>query len=1506
MSEGVIMDSAFNKEKDYWLGKLSGEITKSYFPYDYLKLDGNHPQFEQIPFEIPAEISAVFIKMSNDSDIKLHMILLAAVTAFLHKFTGNDDLIVGTPIYRQNVAGEFINTVLAIRNPVAPNTSFKELLIELRKTVIEAVEHQNYPLEKLIYLLNIPIVDNEFPLFDTMVLLNNIQERGYIKDVHCNTMFCFNRNERQIDGVLEYNAQLYKKSAVERIIAQFINLIQKVPANMDEPLSRIDLLSDDERAKILIDFNNTCVLFPDDKTIGELFEKQAAKYPDKIAVSFTSDLTGIHHELMAENSGAGWAEKIANICFQKRPGIRCSNNAIVWELITDAAEKDEWTLLETFQQNYVLMNPFMVSVFHCFNGENNLQSIFAKIAERKSDMAIRTVRWEIFDKPAIVNQESAPSDNFESFIRLIKTLYQNNFIELAGYNSASTNPEIIAWNCGPGSNPNHGATIRQVPAASSHSILLLGDTLGTASTGLLYLASYLRRNGVDAYCQWNNWDRDIASLKCNIRGMLDRVQPQIVGVSMKWFPHMARVLEICKIVKEYSVNIRVVLGGNTATYYYQELIRYPWIDDIILGDGEVPLLKICKNEDNIPNHVYLKDGEIMVNPVSYVQDTTNSKDIYLSHLDEIFIGKNDPFYAPEFYINTGKGCSENCFYCAGCRDTQKSTFNRTQPFMRGIEEVRKDLQAARNYTGRFMFDFDLPSYESCDYHRKIWDGIDLSGHFCSFYFWKLPSFDFVRLVSETFKYSRLSIDLCSLSERHRLQLASLHLIKPQPTDAEVFALLSECNKYPNIEVAITTIDGLPYFVDEDTQCINEMFSHIVNHYSCFKGVYWERLHAQPGAPLVERSEQLNVTSEAVEFKDFLHFSELSFREKYYPNLDNLHYPAIYPKGENQVGKHHYLEIGAMIKQFEHRKNSFQFSEHLTYTELNRKSNQLARVLIEKGIRPDDLVGIMAERSLEMVIGILGILKAGGAYLPLDPEYPETRIKYMIEDSQVKIILTQRHLTSKVEFNGDLVLIDSTETLYQGDDSNLGFRSRSENLAYTIYTSGSTGQPKGVAIEHRGVANLKTFFEIRLGVSSKDRIIQFAPFSFDASVWEMCMSLLTGASLFLVSKDIINDSFKFEDFLNQNEITIATLPPPFLASLNPERIHSLRKVIVAGSASTTELLNNWVDRVEYFDAYGPTETTVCATAWKSGTEKVNENLVPIGSPITNTQVYIVDKNLKLQPIGLVGEICVSGVGLARNYLNKPELTAKKFVDNPFAPGRKMYRTGDLGRWRPDGNIEFLGRMDNQVKVRGHRIEIGEIEFQLRQYPNLKDVIITGIPDEIGDMVLAAYFVAVKELSVQELKEYLAKSIPSYMIPTFFVQLDQLPLTMNGKIDKKALPKPQKNIKLNRDFVPPQNDTELKMASIWNELLGIDKIGLNDSFFELGGDSLKATLLVGRIHKELNMEISLLDIFKSPALKEMAASLKPYGDSVEELAEIEKLLTEIEELPEEQADETIGRK
>ncbi|MGV8002878.1 non-ribosomal peptide synthase/polyketide synthase [Photorhabdus temperata subsp. temperata] len=550
---------------------------------------------------------------------------------------------------------------------------------------------------------------------------------------------------------------------------------------------------------------------------------------------------------------------------------------------------------------------------------------------------------------------------------------------------------------------------------------------------------------------------------------------------------------------------------------------------------------------------------------------------------------------------------------------------------------------------------------------------------------------------------------------------------------------------------------------------------------------------------------------------------------------------------------------------------------LSYGELNACANRLAHQLIALGVRPDQRVAICMASSPARVVGLLAVLKAGGAYVPLDPAYLGERLSYLLTDAEPAIVLadsTGRGALGEEVLAGLTVL--DPNTLPDLPDSNPqvpGLTAR--HLAYVIYTSGSTGMPKGVMVEHRGVINLVLAQITRLDIDVTSRMLQFASFSFDASVWEIMIALGGGASLIIPTDAVRQDLCRLWHYLEQQAVTHACLTPAlFQDGVDLPAITIKPTLILAGEASSTALLQALRGKVTLFNAYGPTETTVCATTWRCPSD-YTDTLVPIGRPIANTRVYLLDVYGQPVPLGAIGEIYVGGDGVARGYLNRPELTAERFRADPFSnePGARMYRTGDLARYQPDGNLEFLGRNDQQVKIRGFRIEPGEIEARLVEYPAVREAMVLAL-GEGQDKQLVAYVLTHENngLAVR-LREHLSARLPDYMVPVAFVSLEKFPLTLNGKLDRRALPAPGAEAFARQVYVAPQGEAEIILATLWRELLGIEPISRHDSFFALGGHSLLGVRMIECLHS-LGLTLVARDLFQCPVLSELAQTLRPH--------------------------------
>jgi len=553
---------------------------------------------------------------------------------------------------------------------------------------------------------------------------------------------------------------------------------------------------------------------------------------------------------------------------------------------------------------------------------------------------------------------------------------------------------------------------------------------------------------------------------------------------------------------------------------------------------------------------------------------------------------------------------------------------------------------------------------------------------------------------------------------------------------------------------------------------------------------------------------------------------------------------------------------------------------LTYGELDARANRLAHHLIALGIGPETLVGVCLERSPALIVGLLGILKAGGAYVPLDPNYPPARLAFMLADTQAPVLLTQEALLGQLpSFEGHILCLDRDWDAIAGKpDSDPPCRTTAENLAYVIFTSGSTGEPKGTLLPHATLVNLMTWH----GQGASDgRVAQFTSISFDVSLQEMFDALLSGKTLFIVDDATRLQPAKLAAFLHEQAITDVFVPNVVLEYLAEaviqarQQLPALAHIYQAGEALTiTPVVREFFNShpaCRLHNHYGPAESHVVTAATLPRDPKRWPHRPVIGAPISNTHIYIVDRNLKPMPVGAAGELCIGGDGLARGYLNRPDLTAEKFIPDPFSgvAGARLYRTGDLARYRSDGNIEFLGRLDDQVKIRGFRIEPGEIEAVLGDHPAVRQAVVQVREDTPGDKRLVAYVVPADPAfsDTEPLRALVRERLPHSMRPAAFMVLDALPLTANGKIDHKALPAPDGQAYASV-YEAPVGEIETTLAEIWAQVLQLDKVGRHDNFFELGGHSLLATQVVSRTKYKFNFDIALEIIFDVSTVKQFA--------------------------------------
>ncbi|PZE20565.1 non-ribosomal peptide synthetase [Paenibacillus xerothermodurans] len=572
---------------------------------------------------------------------------------------------------------------------------------------------------------------------------------------------------------------------------------------------------------------------------------------------------------------------------------------------------------------------------------------------------------------------------------------------------------------------------------------------------------------------------------------------------------------------------------------------------------------------------------------------------------------------------------------------------------------------------------------------------------------------------------------------------------------------------------------------------------------------------------------------------------------------------------------------------------------MTYSELNERANQLGRLLVERGVTAGTLVAMLVSRSPEMIVGILAVLKARGAYLPIDPAYPEQRIRFMLEDSGSPLLLTQYELTDladAVSPAGPRLYIDNP-VLYRGDGYNLDAAGSPDDPAYVIYTSGTTGNPKGNLTTHANITRVVKDTNY-IDISKSDTLLSLSNYAFDGFTFDLFGALVNGAKLVIARNETILHMGKLIQLMEAQKVTVmftTTALFNLLVDAGDTWMRGIRKVLFGGERCSVPHVRKALQRMgpdKIIHVYGPTETTVFATFYPVNHIPEDAAIIPIGRPLSLTGAYVLSPTNQLQPLEAVGELCISGPGLARGYLNRPDLTEAKFVPHPFAAGARLYRTGDLARWLPDGTIEFLGRLDDQVKIRGHRIELGEIEEQLLRCPEVKAAVVLPLSSMSGETTLCAYVVGHEgsALEPDKLQTNLAAALPSYMVPPTYIMLERLPLTHNGKVDRRLLPKLEQAAQAGGDMTPPRSALEAQLAAIWSDVLGVPTVGIHANFFALGGHSLKAMAVCAQILKTTHVDVPVKLLFESPTIAGIATYLEMWGNGTDGLP-VTSALTEM---------------
>jgi amino acid adenylation domain-containing protein len=1434
----------------------------------------------------------------------LFMTLLAAFQTLLHRYTGQDDIVLGTPIAGRNppevegLIGLFINT-LVLRGDLSGDPSFTELLARTRKTAVEAYERQDLPFEKLVEELRPHRDPSRAPLFQVMFVLENTPRANFELAGLTATPVEIDSGTAKLDltlsmeeapgalkAVVEYNTDLFERDTIERMLGHFETLLRGIVENPDRPLSELPILSAAERRRLRVEWNDTQRDYPQDKCIHELFEAQADRTPDAVAVVFDGEsltyselnrrANRLAHQLQKLGIGP---EALVGICVE-----RSLEMAIGMLGVLKAGGA------------YVPLDPsyprerlrFMLS-----DADMKIVLTQQALSENFAGHGLRVVNLDVGSEGILRGTEENP----------VSTVTPDSLAYVI-YTSGSTGRPKGVMVC-------HRSVCNHLFWRRAHFPL-------TAQDRSLQSASISFDDSV-----WEFFE----PLMCGARVVIARHQEPVYLArliadekitSMCLVPSMLEVfLEEPEVERCHSL-LRVSTGGETLSVALQD--RFFARFDAELHNGYGPTeatiaatFWTCKRRSD---SMIVPIGPPIANTQVYILDRY-LQPVPIGMRGELHIGGlglargylNSPELTAEKFIP--HPFSEE----PGARLYKTGDLARYQPdgnieFL-GRQDNQVKIRGFRVELGEIEAVLGQhPAVRDVIVVARE-DGTTLLAYVVAqdaqapatndlraFLKARLPDY----MIPSSFVFLK-SLPLTPNGKVDRRALPA-----PAPTRPE----LRNPFVAPRSPVEETLARIWADVLGLERVGVDDNFFDLGGH-SLLATQVISRARAPFQIELSLRSffETPTVAAIAAIVQQAGSIAESPLR-KISRARPEVRLPAKTERPRIGVERsrterddpapsclHELFEArvertpDAPAVVFEERR--------LTYGELNGRANQLAHYLKKLGVGPEVLVGICVERSVEMVVGILGILKAGGAYVPMNPAYPRERLAFMLAQTQARLLLTQQRLRENFAgFSGRTLCLDDHGFEAEPDD-NPRRSAGPDNLAYVMYTSGSTGKPKGVLTCHRGVINYLLYLRETYDLGGADTVLQLPPLSFDASVRDLIGPLAAGARIVIVSELDAKAPAALLAKIAEHRVTcLLSLVPTMMntildAAASAPGFDSTRLILASGEAlsmsSCRKAQEIFGPNVRMVNQYGPTETTMTCSYHRIVEADDERSIAPLGKAIPNARMYIMDDDKNPVALGVPGELHIGGIGVARGYLNAPELTAEKFIADPFSdePGARLYKTGDRARALPDGAIEFLGRLDHQVKIRGFRVEPEEIEAVLAQHAGVRAAAVVAREDlairlrggaENPGTALVAYVVANAPgaSAASELREFLNAWLPDYMIPSSFVFVKSLPLTPHGKVDRRALPAPDRlRPELKSPFVAPRSPIEETLAAIWTQVLGLDRVGVNDNFFDLGGHSLLATQVISRVRKTCEVELSLRGFFAAPTVAGIAAAIERAKES-----------------------------
>jgi amino acid adenylation domain-containing protein len=1452
----------FIDEKKYWHAELSGELEFSSFPGEIDMKDKTAGR-AVLPFRIEGELYERLNRMSGGAEPNLHIILTAGIIALLERYTGTREIIIGTTIDRQESAGKLSNTVLPLRVRLSESITFKQLIIKVKEKMEQALENQDYPIEHLVYQdLRMKKPAEGFPLFDVGVMLLNLQEKKYIQHLQLNMLFSFFETDGNLECEIDFKSSNYKRETIERIFTHFTRFLASAAFNVDREIAEAEILTEAEKHLLLREFNQTQRQYPGNQTLHGLFEEQAASGPDRTAIIYRHEhysyktvdeqANRLARELKSRGIGA---DQPVGILLDRIP-LMVEGILSVWKAggayipmdtqypfqrLQDMVSNSETKAILTLEKH---ITPPLQKAY----GDIiiKLDQYKEKTAGQSPDnlnieIDMKSLAYIIYTSGSTGKPKGAMVEHrgmlnhIDAKIEALNVTGKSILVQ-----NASHTFDISVWQFFTAL--TRGGRTVIFPVEHIFDVGMFINRVVTHQITILEVVpSYLA-------AMMDSSDMETVGFK-SLEYLLVTGETVPASLVKRWFERCPGI----KMVNAYGPTE----ASDDITHYIME--KAPAGERIPIGKP-IPNLKIyIVNRRMQPCPIGVK-GEICVSGVGvgrgYINDDERTGPVFTT----------DPFARQEgirLYKtgDIGSWRPDGNIDFFGRKDSQVK-----------IRGFRIELAEIENILERY------PGIQQTAVVDKTYK--DGNKYLCA-YFTADRGVD----VTEMKAY---------LAERLPYYMIPAH-----------FSVMKELPLTPNGKIHREALQKLELDREAPMELVSEAdlraFAADILAPSPIPGPTGEGGSAgeEPDRDHGENGETMALTPG--ERKQILEVFNNTATD--YPKHKTIH--RVF---EEQVEKT--PERAALT--FE--------DKQITYWELNRRSNRLAGEMRTRGVKPGKIVGLMVERSLEMLTGIWAVLKAGAAYLPVGDENPPGRIKFMLEDSSVEMILGDPR-ESAPGYKGKYLEINrETDVDEDGDATNLEPIGTPSDLVYVIYTSGTTGTPKGVMIENRSLINfIKGMTEI-IRYDEATIILSLITLSFDIVALETILPLTRGYRVVIGNKKAQAEAAVTGKLLRKENITTFQCTPTMLQRIVTDEeaaagMQRLENLLVGGEVFREALLEKVrpKTKAKIFNLYGPTETTV----WSTAKQVAGSDTLNIGKPTANTRVYILNRRDELCPIGVSGELCIGGDGVARGYLNRPGLTAEKF-DHDEKTNKKLlrgvpdasrggflekspvkhlarrrqiiYRTGDLARWLENGEIEFQGRQDHQIKINGIRIELAEIENILVQYPGIDEAVVVSNEKSPGDLVLCGYLVSKKRHRESEIRSYLSGILPSYMIPVQLVQLEKIPLTPSGKIDRKLLASVK--INTNESYAAPTNEIERKIKKIWETNLGIETIGIKDNFFSIGGDSIKSIGLVNRLNREFDVNLKIRDLFQNETIEKLAEKVRKPVEAPPGTGQYDQAMLELE--------------